>query len=257
MSTSKNDPFVIGNGLDDPFQTRLPSLDGVSSSSTTMKRRPFLGEPPSNASPFIIEPGPSHPVQAEVSNPVEAEVSNPPKGKKTLAQLAEQKLLEQLKKAVNGYQSTASYCCGGSIPISTASNESHLTTSTTGENPITAPPLAFRWDISGHGSARTIHFPFTESHNLRDTTLFNELLQSCAPATFGRKDKDILDESYRKAGKLDRNQFSIDFHPHDYGIVNAISQILLPEISAGFLKDREEHRGVVAELYKLNVSRRN
>ena len=94
--------------------------------------------------------------------------------------------------------------------------------------------------------ARTVHLALTDAQNSNstDTALFNELLHSCAPATFGRKDKDILDESYRKAGKLDRSQFSVDFHPHDYGIIDAISQILLPETSTAFLIDRQEHRGM-------------
>jgi hypothetical protein len=60
----------------------------------------------------------------------------------------------------------------------------------------------------------------------------DELLQSCAPATFGCKGKDILDEAYRKAGKLDRSQFAVDFHPHDYGIVDVVAQTLLPSFGA-------------------------
>ena len=84
-------------------------------------------------------------------------------------------------------------------------------------------------------------------------SLLEQLLQSCAPATFGRENKDVLDESYRKAGKLDRSQFSVDFHPHDFGIIDTINQILLPQVSPGFMKGREQHRGVMAELYKLNV----
>lgn len=94
-----------------------------------------------------------------------------------------------------------------------------------GEKPIRAPPIAFRWDVSKEGSARTLHFPISETQSPNSTkgTLFNELVRSCSPVTFGREDKDILDESYRRAGKLDRSQFSVDFHPHDYGIVDAIS----------------------------------
>lgn len=42
---------------------------------------------------------------------------------RTLAEMAEQQVLDQLKKAVNGYQATANYCCGGSIPISTAASQ--------------------------------------------------------------------------------------------------------------------------------------
>ena len=65
----------------------------------------------------------------------------------------------------------------------------------------------------------------------------------------------MLDESYRKASKLDDTQFPTNFSPYDYGIVDTISQILFPSVAkmtpgeVGF-----ELRGVRAELYKLNVS---
>lgn len=120
------------------------------------------------------------------------------------------------------------------------------------------------WDVPNHaGHSRKISFPssLTKKGSLRSKSTattdigqsFEELLQACAPATFGLKKRDVLDENYRKAGKMDREQFAVDFHPHDHGIIDAVGQILLPEIRTTFLKDREEHRGVVAELYKLNV----
>lgn len=88
-----------------------------------------------------------------------------------------------------------------------------------------------------------------------------ELLGACSPATFGSNGKDILDEEYRKAIKLDWSNFAVDFYPHDYGIVDAIAQTLLPRINplrAGAFgtngNDNSEHWGVRCELYKLNVS---
>ncbi|PVH74564.1 hypothetical protein DL98DRAFT_351955, partial [Cadophora sp. DSE1049] len=86
------------------------------------------------------------------------------------------------------------------------------------------------------------------------------LLRACAPATFGHADRDVLDETYRKAGKLDAENFSTNFHPADFGILDAIKQTLLPGLNGtgmGTAIDvgcgREEHWGVRAELYKLNV----
>lgn len=70
----------------------------------------------------------------------------------------------------------------------------------------------------------------------------------------------MLDEEYRKAGKLDRSMFAVDFHPHDYAIVDVIAQTLLPGTDPGALglynvdgEMRNEHRGVRCELYKVNV----
>ena len=93
--------------------------------------------------------------------------------------------------------------------------------------------------------------------NRTGTTAIEELLKSCAPATFSRQGKDVLDESYRKAVKLDSNQFSTSFNPCEVGIIDAIAQSLLPGVVKPF-SDREskyeEDLGVIAELYKLNVS---
>ncbi len=93
--------------------------------------------------------------------------------------------------------------------------------------------------------------------NTTGTTAIEELLKSCAPATFGRQGKDVLDESYRKAVKLDSDQFSTNFNPCEVGITDAIAQSLLPGVVKPF-SDRkskhEENLGVIAELYKLNVS---
>ncbi len=74
------------------------------------------------------------------------------------------------------------------------------------------------------------------------------LQQDCQPASFGYQGKDVHDETYRKASKMDRSAFSSDFCPYELGIVNTIAQVLLPEKSEGFRTS-----GVRAELYKLNV----
>ncbi len=94
----------------------------------------------------------------------------------------------------------------------------------------------------------------------RGTAAIEELLKTCTPATFGKKGKEVLDASYRKAIKLDSDQFSTTFNPYEVGIIDAISQSLLPGIARPFSQGAsqyeeqyEEHLGVIAELYKLNV----
>jgi len=114
-----------------------------------------------------------------------------------------------------------------------------------------------RKDHKEAGKARYVHFPLdapVEGHHT-DTqpAMFQERLEACNPATFGISGRDVFDEQYRKAGKLDVNRFSTIFHPHDYGIVDTISQVLLPSALSQVMKDRVQHRGVLAELYKLNV----
>lgn len=70
------------------------------------------------------------------------------------------------------------------------------------------------------------------------------LAEVCDPATFGRGDQDIYDESYRKAGKLDSKYFSIKFDPLCCGLLDAVR---------GDLLEGENDRPIRAELYKLNV----
>lgn len=89
------------------------------------------------------------------------------------------------------------------------------------------------------------------------TTAIEGLLEACVPATFGKKGDEVLDELYRKAVKLDSNQFSTSFNPYEVGIIDTIAQSLLPGIAKPFSDGKskyEENLGAIAELYKLNVS---
>ncbi|KAI0648568.1 hypothetical protein C8Q79DRAFT_905529, partial [Trametes meyenii] len=76
------------------------------------------------------------------------------------------------------------------------------------------------------------------------------LQQTCDPATFGLDEKEVFDESYRKAGKLDKDQFAIQFDPCTTGILDAVRTSLLSGT-------REDERYIRAELYKLNVYGQN
>lgn len=71
------------------------------------------------------------------------------------------------------------------------------------------------------------------------------LSDTCAIATFGRKNEDVLDESYRKARKLDCKDFACHFDAERSGLARAAyGQIL----SGG-----RGTRPVKVELYKLNI----
>lgn len=54
-----------------------------------------------------------------------------------------------------------------------------------------------------------------------------ELTNMCDPATFGRNQEDVLDESYRKAGKLDSTDFATFFDPVRSGLIEIIRGCLL------------------------------
>ena len=75
------------------------------------------------------------------------------------------------------------------------------------------------------------------------------LMKACSPATFGFKDKDVYDETYRKAVKLDESNCSTNCSPSNFGIIKTIEEMLLPSL------EWCQRHSIKAELYKLNVSR--
>jgi hypothetical protein len=162
-------------------------------------------------------------------------------------------LLCQLEAAVTAQQ--AAFCCGGTIQIDAARGctYKHVTVDT---EPLVSPPVVIRWDLPSGKAIRKMTLPAVQGAT--DTPAISELLKDCSPATFGHMGREVLDQSYRQAVKLDIDQFCTSFSPHDFGIIDAISQTLLPEITqvpSDARTEFQEHWGVVAELYKLNVSR--
>lgn len=71
------------------------------------------------------------------------------------------------------------------------------------------------------------------------------LADDCDPASFGRNSEAVLDEIYRKAGKLDAAHFSAVFDPERCGLMDQLRCLLL--------EGHNESTGVRSELYKLNV----
>ncbi|RDB15762.1 hypothetical protein Hypma_003691 [Hypsizygus marmoreus] len=72
------------------------------------------------------------------------------------------------------------------------------------------------------------------------------LAGACDQATFGRGDEDVLDETYRKAGKLDLEHFASTFDLGKSGLLEIVRSELL--------EGEDAKRALIyAELYKLNV----
>ncbi|KAK2013035.1 hypothetical protein LZ32DRAFT_604813 [Colletotrichum eremochloae] len=136
------------------------------------------------------------------------------------------------------------FACGGNIPIrdTKSSAEVGVPSERKESNPIT-----IRWDLDGtsdNQACAKLSLP-----PVQDTEAgLDRLLQHSQPATFGRDGKDVYDESYRKALQMDPTAFCTTFDPYSVGIIDAVAQVLLPSVS-----DSITHRGVRAELYKLNI----
>lgn len=107
-----------------------------------------------------------------------------------------------------------------------------------------APPLAIRWDSGDQGQCRKLLLPVGGDAASKES--FDMILKDCEPATFGVGSKEVLDEEYRKAGKLDETAFSTSFNPYEHGIMDTINQVLAQGAHRAGL-------GVKAEMYKLNV----
>lgn len=74
----------------------------------------------------------------------------------------------------------------------------------------------------------------------------SDLMSACQPATFGRDQLDVLDEDYRKAGKLDLTHFASKFDLGGTGIMKTVKYQLIDASDGGKVRLRPE-------LYKLNV----
>ncbi|KAL1606149.1 hypothetical protein SLS60_003550 [Paraconiothyrium brasiliense] len=136
---------------------------------------------------------------------------------------------------------SATFACGGLVPMDSFAGEAETTVTSS------TSPFALCWD-SPNASTRIskLVFPIDDANHDQQASLL-KLVEDCQPASFGYKGEDVIDESYRKATKLDRTAFSTDFCPYELGIVDTIAQVLLPIAGA----DLGTH-GVKAELYKLN-----
>ena len=149
------------------------------------------------------------------------------------------------------YQSLSStssnFVCGGNVKVNPAQAD------VSGEASANCSPVVIRWD--GEAATSKINFP-PSSKNV-DNSALAQLLARSEQATFGHGGKDVLDESYRKAAKLDNTAFSTNFHPHDYGIIDAIKQTLFSTLVSPAVKGQVNAYlkgfGVTAKLYKLNI----
>jgi len=73
-----------------------------------------------------------------------------------------------------------------------------------------------------------------------------QLTQACEPASFGVNKEDVLDETYRKAGRIDTERFAPLLDP-------PVHTDLLKIIRGYLLEGTQSINNIKAELYKLNV----
>ncbi|OJJ97431.1 hypothetical protein ASPACDRAFT_123315 [Aspergillus aculeatus ATCC 16872] len=169
----------------------------------------------------------------------------------------------RLRIAIEDENSSALFACGGSIPVvdrdQAGSGDKAATTTTTS-------PVQVYWSTARSDStARKLVLPLDELVPQSSAAALDDLVAACQPASFGRNGEEILDPSYRLAGKIDPANFASSFHPADFGILQMVENVLLPGISEKDLgceeggskkvmsRSARHYRKLHAELYKLNV----
>lgn len=141
--------------------------------------------------------------------------------------MSEQQLLEAFSSALGEADNESTFACGGHIPIvlgptTTSRNEKSDVESQVSDQVIMNKPVTVRYGVPGRG--QTLRLP-TETN--KDPAFLN-LVSMCEPASFGREGRDVYDEQYRKATKLDTSDFCTDFCPYETGIIDIVSQLLMP-----------------------------
>ncbi|KAL4969935.1 2OG-Fe(II) oxygenase [Aspergillus stella-maris] len=152
----------------------------------------------------------------------------------------------QLRGLIEDERATASFSCGGSIPITTLDKDAKH------KERVASLLVNIFWSKSNDSIATKLTLPINTSAAESSPETLQKLVVDCDIASFGRGEKDVIDPEYRRAGKINADQFATNFHPADYGILENIGQVLLPNISNE--TDNElGFRKITAELYKLNV----
>lgn len=167
----------------------------------------------------------------------------------SLTGLAFKKICKQLEAFVVGKKASATFVCGGLVPIGT-----NVAANSKSSKPISvSPPVRICWRTDGDNIARELALPLDANANPQSASDdLRQLVAVCDPASFGRGQQDVIDPEYRKAGKLDPEHFFTSFHPAEFGILPNVEQVLLPNFNTE-AQDSLPFRKLSAELYKLNV----
>lgn len=157
--------------------------------------------------------------------------------------------MDEAVEALFEHLKISTYTCGGTIKVQQPDvhNNCGIDQMSMTETQL-ADPVTIRWDSAS--SIEKLTLPLTRKEATGQDSSVSRLVAGTQPASFGFQGQDIIDESYRKASKLDTSAFSTDFCPYEAGIIDIIGQALLP-------RDLGSSQGIRAELYKLNASLRS
>ncbi|KAI7390223.1 hypothetical protein D0859_17006, partial [Hortaea werneckii] len=146
----------------------------------------------------------------------------------------EEACLAALEAALQKTTRRATFTCSGRLPITPnprLTPSGALTPRTNlqvHEQTLATKPITIRW--GAHGTGKTLSLPLQQPPEAEDAARLQDLLAACYPATFGREGQDVYDPEYRRAGALGPGEFMTDFCPYEAGIVDVVTQVLVPPI---------------------------
>ncbi|KAJ5717430.1 hypothetical protein N7488_003076 [Penicillium malachiteum] len=157
---------------------------------------------------------------------------------KTLSKIAFDKVCSQLEKSIQSERASASFVCGGTIPIKLEASSSSAEKA---KNPTvkSSDLVTIYWDAKPDSpeEAHKLVLPGNGSDDIASSaSKLQQLVSACEPAG---------------VGKLEPRRFATTFHPADFGIIDSIEQILVPQLN---LMNEEllAVRRVELELHKLD-----
>ncbi|KAF3392552.1 hypothetical protein F1880_008831 [Penicillium rolfsii] len=160
----------------------------------------------------------------------------------SLSQGAFENACRHLTQIISGEKASATFACGGTVTIS-----DNLPPGTHD----VSPPIRLSWTAKDEPSERLIVLPINGA-DASGLEKIDQIVSDCDIASFGKKEKDVIDPSYRKAGKLDPSRFLSSFHPANLKILEEVEQLLVPNFNT-WTGNKLPFRKLKAELYKLNV----
>ena len=159
-------------------------------------------------------------------------------GPQSLLQYANNEVLRQLSRTIKGPEPLATFTCGGTVDLLSFSKSSGVD-----EINISAHhPIHIIWE-SEDGVMRKIQFPLRPDEESALFLLVHGF--------------DVA-ENTSKPGSSKHNvaasRFVTDFHPFDYGITDAIRQVLVPDAKIKPAEAQIETPSLKTELQYLSVS---
>lgn len=146
-----------------------------------------------------------------------------------------------LRELIKG--NSLSFSCSGSIPITTDASVKEY-----GHVPTKSQPVKIFW-ASRDSVPQMLVLPICEKDDVdaSGAEALQRFISDCAPTSFSRRGKRILDPTFCKAGTLEPARFATTFHPVDLGILDEVEKQLLPSFNVG------DSRKLIADLWELEV----